>query len=88
MIQALKNSKSNQTDVNVSKGITFQLPFAGIFPSALQLLWYPITPSSQTKICPTTDSAVVNIYFKQTLILLAPGSAEISSCFILSRYAK
>ena len=39
------------------------LPFAGIFAFALRSLWNPITPSSQTQICPTTDSPVVNIYF-------------------------
>lgn len=35
----------------------------GIFPSALQSLWNPITPSSQTKICLMSDSPAINIYY-------------------------
>ena len=42
---------------------TLILPFAGIFAFVLRSLWNPITPSSQTQICSTTDSSVVNIYF-------------------------
>ena len=42
---------------------TSELSFAGIFPFVLRSLWNPITPSSQMKICSTTDSPAVNIYF-------------------------
>ena len=45
------------------KNNTYSRSFVGRFPSALRSLWNPITPSSQTKICSTTDRPDGNIYY-------------------------
>ena len=42
---------------------TLERPLVGIFPFVLRSLWNLITPSSQTKICSTSDRPELNIYY-------------------------
>ena len=65
--------------------ITSQLSAAGIFPPVPRSLWNPMTPSSQTKICPTADSPVVNIYFETSSYSFKFPRSLYRSIFMRSR---